>query len=67
MRLGTSHHRRFALEASDGENAGLDGARSHLEAVKAKHPWCSHSDIWVSTRRVLVLCGQRLVIGTPHC
>ena len=58
-------HRRYALEAQDGENAGLLGARAHLEACKAKHPWCSYSDLWVSARcaRCLSCTSRLLVVG----
>ena len=38
---------RFAREANDGENAGLDHLRAYLEACKAKHPWISYSDLWI--------------------
>lgn len=37
---------RFAPESEHGANAGLAVARARLEAVKAKHPWISHSDLW---------------------
>ncbi|EED87450.1 predicted protein [Thalassiosira pseudonana CCMP1335] len=38
---------RFATEAADPENAGLEVARSFLEPVKAKFPQISYSDLWI--------------------
>lgn len=38
---------RFAAEADDPENAGLETARAFLETVKKKHPEISYSDLWI--------------------
>lgn len=38
---------RFATEAADPENAGLEVARSFLEPVKRKFPGISYSDLWI--------------------
>ena len=45
---------RFAREANDGENAGLDHPRAYLEACKAKHPWISYSDLWILAAYVAI-------------
>eukprot|EP00954_Amorphochlora_amoebiformis_P030722 1395109-Amorphochlora_amoeboformis.AAC.1 len=37
---------RFAPEANDAANAGLEVARNFLEPIKAKHPEISYSDLW---------------------
>ena len=37
---------RYAIEANDGANAGLEHARNFLEPVKEKHPWISYGDLW---------------------
>jgi len=37
---------RWAAEAGDDANAGLDVARGLLEPIKAKYPDVSYSDIW---------------------
>ncbi|CAG8468878.1 4100_t:CDS:2 [Paraglomus occultum] len=37
---------RFAMEANDPANAGLDKARAFLEPIKQKHPWISYADLW---------------------
>jgi len=38
---------RFATEAADPENAGLEVARAFLEPVKKKFPNISYSDLWI--------------------
>ena len=38
---------RFATEAADPENAGLNVARAFLEPVKARFPEVSYSDLWI--------------------
>lgn len=38
---------RFATEAADPENAGLEVARAFLEPVKRKFPSISYSDLWI--------------------
>ena len=38
---------RFADEAADPENAGLDVARAFLEPVKRRFPAISYSDLWI--------------------
>ena len=38
---------RFATEAADPENAGLEVARAFLEPVKRKFPAISYSDLWI--------------------
>jgi len=38
---------RFANEAADPENAGLNAARAFLEPVKRKYPAVSYSDLWI--------------------
>jgi len=38
---------RFATEAADPENAGLEVARAFLEPVKRRFPAISYSDLWV--------------------
>mmetsp|Transcript_5829 Transcript_5829/g.8945 ORF Transcript_5829/g.8945 Transcript_5829/m.8945 type:complete len:381 (-) Transcript_5829:83-1225(-) len=38
---------RFATEAADPENAGLEVARAFLEPVKKKFPGISYSDLWI--------------------
>ena len=38
---------RFATEAADPENAGLEVARAFLEPVKRKFPTISYSDLWI--------------------
>ncbi|CAG8457179.1 1029_t:CDS:10 [Ambispora leptoticha] len=37
---------RFAMEASDPANAGLEYARKFLEPIKHKFPWISYADLW---------------------
>jgi cytochrome c peroxidase len=37
---------RYEPESAHGANAGLAVARQRLEAVKAKHPGISYSDLW---------------------
>ncbi|KAG9306030.1 hypothetical protein G9A89_002027 [Geosiphon pyriformis] len=37
---------RFATEANDPANAGLERAREFLEPVKKKFPWISYADLW---------------------
>eukprot|EP00465_Bigelowiella_longifila_P007664 CAMPEP_0185263678 /NCGR_PEP_ID=MMETSP1359-20130426/15643_1 /TAXON_ID=552665 /ORGANISM="Bigelowiella longifila, Strain CCMP242" /LENGTH=321 /DNA_ID=CAMNT_0027851363 /DNA_START=34 /DNA_END=999 /DNA_ORIENTATION=+ len=37
---------RFATEAKDPANAGLDIARARLEPIKQKYPEISYSDLW---------------------
>jgi len=38
---------RFATEAADPENAGLEVARAFLEPVKRKFPGITYSDLWI--------------------
>lgn len=38
---------RFATEAADPENAGLEVARAFLEPVKRKFPTITYSDLWI--------------------
>jgi len=38
---------RFATEAADPENAGLEVARAFLEPVKRRYPAISYSDLWI--------------------
>ncbi|KAL7544207.1 hypothetical protein ACHAWF_007586, partial [Thalassiosira exigua] len=38
---------RFATEAADPENAGLEVARAFLEPVKSMFPDVSYSDLWI--------------------
>jgi len=38
---------RFAAEAHDPNNAGLENARAFLEPIKNKHPDISYSDLWI--------------------
>lgn len=38
---------RYATEAADPENAGLEVARAFLEPVKRKFPEISYSDLWI--------------------
>jgi len=38
---------RFATEAADPENAGLDVARAFLEPIKKRFPAMSYSDLWI--------------------
>ena len=38
---------RFATEAADPENAGLNVARSFLEPIKKQFPEISYSDLWI--------------------
>ena len=38
---------RFALEANDGANAGLQHARNFLEPIKKNHPTISYADLWI--------------------
>lgn len=37
---------RYAIEANDGANAGLEHARNFLEPVRKEHPWISYGDLW---------------------
>jgi cytochrome c peroxidase len=37
---------RFAHEAADVANKGLEHAREFLESIKAKHPWITYADLW---------------------
>lgn len=37
---------RFAQEASDPENAGLDNGRNRVAPVKKQFPWISYADLW---------------------
>lgn len=37
---------RYAIEANDGANAGLEHARNFLEPVKKEFPWISYGDLW---------------------
>ncbi|BFZ63510.1 heme peroxidase [Saitoella coloradoensis] len=37
---------RYAIEANDPANAGLEHAREFLEPVKRKFPWISYGDLW---------------------
>ncbi|CAG8516979.1 10773_t:CDS:2 [Ambispora gerdemannii] len=37
---------RFAMEANDPANAGLEHARKFLEPIKQKFPWISYADLW---------------------
>ena len=37
---------RFAYEAKDGANAGLEAARARLEPLRKKFPWISYADLW---------------------
>jgi len=45
---------RYAREANDPENAGLDIARNLLEEVKAKYPSVSYSDLWIFAAYVFI-------------
>jgi catalase (peroxidase I) len=45
---------RFAPEAQDGANAGLDYARKRLDVVKAKNPDLSYADLWVLASYVAI-------------
>lgn len=38
---------RFAAEAADPNNAGLEVARSLLEPIQAKHNGLTHADLWI--------------------
>lgn len=37
---------RYAIEANDSANAGLEHARKFLDPVKEEHPWISYGDLW---------------------
>ena len=47
---------RFAMEANDPANAGLDKARAFLEPIKQKHPWIScRLRVWALRDGVIVV------------
>lgn len=57
---------RFATEAADPENAGLEVARSFLEPVKRKFPAISYSDLWILAAYVgLEYTGGPVIPFTP--
>ena len=37
---------RYAIEANDSANNGLNHARDFLEPIKQKFPWISYGDLW---------------------
>lgn len=66
---------RFAPEASDGANAGLDIARAKLEPIKAKFPDVSYADLYIFSGYVAIeeMGGPRIPFrwgrkdaGSPH-
>ena len=57
---------RFATEAADPENAGLEVARAFLEPVKRRFPAISYSDLWILAAYVgLEVTGGPVVEFTP--
>jgi len=52
---------RYALEAKDGANAGLEVARNLLEKVKQKYPGITYADLWVLASYVAIE-----EMGGPH-
>eukprot|EP00568_Trieres_chinensis_P004883 CAMPEP_0183291136 /NCGR_PEP_ID=MMETSP0160_2-20130417/657_1 /TAXON_ID=2839 ORGANISM="Odontella Sinensis, Strain Grunow 1884" /NCGR_SAMPLE_ID=MMETSP0160_2 /ASSEMBLY_ACC=CAM_ASM_000250 /LENGTH=392 /DNA_ID=CAMNT_0025451895 /DNA_START=7 /DNA_END=1188 /DNA_ORIENTATION=+ len=57
---------RFAMEAADPENAGLEVARAFLEPVKSKFPTISYSDLWILAAYVgLEHTGGPVIPFTP--
>jgi len=45
---------RYALEANDGANAGLDIARNMLEPLKKKYPGITYADLWTFAGKVSI-------------
>jgi len=45
---------RFALEANDGANAGLNHARNFLEPIKKNNPGISYADLWIYASYVAI-------------
>jgi catalase (peroxidase I) len=45
---------RYALEAGDGANAGLNYARDKLEQIKEKYPNISYADLWILASYVAI-------------
>lgn len=57
---------RFATEAADPENAGLEYARAFLEPIKNKFPGISYSDLWILAAYVgLEHTGGPVIPFTP--
>jgi len=57
---------RFAQEAADPENAGLEVARAFLEPTKKKFPEISYSDLWILASYVaLEHTGGPVIPFTP--
>lgn len=57
---------RFATEAADPENAGLEVARAFLEPIKRKFPNISYSDLWILAAYVgLEHTGGPVIPFTP--
>jgi peroxiredoxin len=57
---------RFATEAADPENAGLEVARAFLEPIKRKFPWITYSDLWILAAYVgLEHTGGPVIEFTP--
>jgi cytochrome c peroxidase len=57
---------RFAKEAADPENAGLEVARAFLEPVKRKFPEISYSDLWILAAYVgIEHTGGPVITFTP--
>jgi len=52
---------RYALEANDGANAGLEVARKLLDKVKEKHPEITYADLWILASYVALE-----EMGGPH-
>ena len=57
---------RFATEAADPENAGLEVARAFLEPIRRKFPALSYSDLWILAAYVgLEHTGGPVIEFTP--
>jgi len=52
---------RYALEANDGANAGLETARKLLDKIKEKYPKITYADLWILASYVALE-----EMGGPH-